>query len=274
MVETQEAEDTKQLKSKKKIDNEQALIITDLNSQDLKSKILTNIKPQQSIPQTFPPISPASKHNTLKKQEYKDCNLKSTKIKSRNRKRNLGVLGLGNVDEDLGGGVDDVKEFHDGGAVVGNGDSALVVVDQLVHTPGPQRGPHHIGHRRASVDVAHQLRFSLRRIRPLLQQYDLRLLLFSQKHNVSESLEQLSLTIIQIHREREREYHHGCHCWQQWRLERERERRLGFCGYFKLRLRLQSLFLYFIFIFWRFLVSAIRGIGDFGVLRCTITTVC
>ena len=65
------------------------------------------------------------------KQEYKDCNLKSTKIKSRNRKtkRNLGVLRLGNVDEDLGGGVDDVKEFHDGGAVVGNGDSALVIVD-------------------------------------------------------------------------------------------------------------------------------------------------
>jgi hypothetical protein len=54
---------------------------------------------------------------------------KFIKKKNRNRKRNLGVLGFGNVDEDLGGGVDDVEEFHDGGAVVGNGDSALVVVD-------------------------------------------------------------------------------------------------------------------------------------------------
>ena len=88
----------------------------------------------------------------------------------------LGVLGAGDVDEDLGGGVDDVEELHDGGAVVGDGDAALVVVDELVHSSGPQRRPHHVRHRRASVDVAHHLRLPLRRVRPLLQQYDLRLL--------------------------------------------------------------------------------------------------
>ena len=41
----------------------------------------------------------------------------------------LGVLRLGDVDEDSGGGVNDVEELHDGGAVVGDGDGSLVVVD-------------------------------------------------------------------------------------------------------------------------------------------------
>lgn len=74
--------------------------------------------------------------------------------------------------------MDDVEELHDGGAVVGDGDVALVVVNELVHSPGTQRGPHHVRHGRAGVDVAHQLRLPLRRVRPFLQQYDLRLLFF------------------------------------------------------------------------------------------------
>lgn len=76
----------------------------------------------------------------------------------------------------------DVEEAHDGCAVVGDGDSALVVVDELVHPPGPQRGPHGVAHRRARVDVAHHLRAPLRRVRALLEQDDLRLL-----RNTSES---------------------------------------------------------------------------------------
>jgi len=71
--------------------------------------------------------------------------------------------------------VHDVEEAHDGGAVVGDGDAALVVVDELVHAPGPQRGPHGVRHRRARVDVAHHLRAPLRRVRALLEQDDLRL---------------------------------------------------------------------------------------------------
>lgn len=87
---------------------------------------------------------------------------------------NLGVLRFGDVDEDLGGGVHDVEEAHDGGAVVGDG-GALVVVDELVHPAGAQRGPHRVRHRRARADVADHLRAALRRVRPLLEQDDLRL---------------------------------------------------------------------------------------------------
>ena len=63
-------------------------------------------------------------------------------------------MGLGDIDEDLGGGVDDVEELHDGGAVVGNGDAALVVVDEFIHTPGSQGGPHHVGDGGAGIYVA------------------------------------------------------------------------------------------------------------------------
>lgn len=68
----------------------------------------------------------------------------------------------------------DVEEAHDGGAVVGDG-GALVVVDELVHPAGAQGGPHRVGHGRARADVADHLRAALRRVRPLLEQDDLRL---------------------------------------------------------------------------------------------------
>jgi hypothetical protein len=75
---------------------------------------------------------------------------------------------------DLGGKVHDVEEAHDGGAVVGDGDTALVVVDELVIPSGAQRGPHCVPHRRARVDVAHRLRAPLRRVCALLEQDELR----------------------------------------------------------------------------------------------------
>jgi hypothetical protein len=92
------------------------------------------------------------------------------------RRAHLGVLRLGDVDEDLGGGVDDVEKAHDGGAVVGDGAAALVVMDELIHAAGPQRGAHGVRHRRARVDVAHRMCLPLRRVCALLQQDDLRLL--------------------------------------------------------------------------------------------------
>ena len=76
--------------------------------------------------------------------------------------------------------MDDVEELHDGGAVVGDGDGALVVVDELVHAAGAECGADHVGDGGAGVDVAHQLRLPLRRVRPFLQKYDLRLLLLFQ----------------------------------------------------------------------------------------------
>lgn len=51
--------------------------------------------------------------------------------------------------------MDDVEKLHDGGAVVRDGDVALVVVNELVHSPGSQGRTYHVGHRRAGVDVAH-----------------------------------------------------------------------------------------------------------------------
>lgn len=77
-------------------------------------------------------------------------------------------MGLGNVDKDLGGGMDNVKELHDGGTVVGDGDRAFVVMNQLIHTPRPQRGPDHVCRSSAGVYVAHQLRLSLGRVRSFL----------------------------------------------------------------------------------------------------------
>lgn len=71
--------------------------------------------------------------------------------------------------------MDDVEEAHDGGAVVGDGGDALVVVDELVHSPGAQRGPHRVRHRRAGADVAQHLPAALRRVRALLEEDDLRL---------------------------------------------------------------------------------------------------
>lgn len=77
---------------------------------------------------------------------------------SRNRKEgegNLGVLRLGDIDEDLCGGMENIEKLHDGSPVVGNGDVPLVVVNELVHTPGTQGCSNHVSDGGASVYVAH-----------------------------------------------------------------------------------------------------------------------
>jgi hypothetical protein len=51
----------------------------------------------------------------------------------------LVVLGLGDVDQGLGGGVDHVQHLEDRGAVVGD-DRVAVELDELVHSPGAWRG--------------------------------------------------------------------------------------------------------------------------------------
>ena len=89
-------------------------------------------------------------------------------------------MGLGDVDEHLGGRVDDVEELHDGGAVVGDSGVALVVVDELVHAPGAEGGADGVGDDGAGVDVAHQLGLTLGCVGPFLEKYDLGLLLSSQ----------------------------------------------------------------------------------------------
>jgi hypothetical protein len=64
-------------------------------------------------------------------------------------------------------------------------------VDELVHPAGPQRGPHRVRHRRARADVAQHLPAALRRVRPLLEEDDLRLLrktrLPSQNHRSADA---------------------------------------------------------------------------------------
>jgi len=88
----------------------------------------------------------------------------------------LRILRLSDVDKDFGGRVDDVKELHDGGAIVGDGDISLVIVDQLVHAARAEGGADDVGDGGAGIDVAHQLRLPLRSVRAFLQQNDLRLL--------------------------------------------------------------------------------------------------
>jgi hypothetical protein len=48
-----------------------------------------------------------------------------------------------------------------------------VVVYELVHAPGPQRGPDGVHHRHTGIDVADQLRLALAAVRALLQKDDL-----------------------------------------------------------------------------------------------------
>ena len=78
--------------------------------------------------------------------------------------------------------MNDVKQLHDGGAVIGDGGAALFVVDELVHSSGAQRRANRVSHGCASIDVAHHLRLPLRGVRPFFQQYDLGLLQSSHQN--------------------------------------------------------------------------------------------
>lgn len=71
--------------------------------------------------------------------------------------------------------MDDVEQLHDRSPVVGDGGVALVVVDELVHAAGAERGADDVGDGGAGVDVGDDLRLALRGVRALLQQDDLRL---------------------------------------------------------------------------------------------------
>jgi hypothetical protein len=98
----------------------------------------------------------------------------------------LRILGLGDVDEDLSGRVDDIEKLHDSGAVVGYGGISLVVMDQLVHPSRSQSGADDVGDGGASTNVTHHLRFPLRSVCALLEQYDLGLLQPLQKQKFSD----------------------------------------------------------------------------------------
>lgn len=56
-----------------------------------------------------------------------------------------GVLGLGELDEELGGRLEDVHAVEDGGAVVGDEDFAGSGLDHLVHALGAQGGADGVG---------------------------------------------------------------------------------------------------------------------------------
>ena len=75
----------------------------------------------------------------------------------------------------VGGGMDDLQQLHDRGAVVGDGHLTVVVVDQLVHAARAEGSAHDVHHGLARVDVADQLPLALRCVRPFLEQNDLRL---------------------------------------------------------------------------------------------------
>ena len=65
----------------------------------------------------------------------------------------LGVLGLGDLDEHLGGRVLDVHLLEDGHAVVGDDDVSHGVHEHLVHAPGPEAAPDGVGDRLRGGDV-------------------------------------------------------------------------------------------------------------------------
>ena len=65
----------------------------------------------------------------------------------------LGVLRHRDLHERHGGRVHDLQQLHEGRAVVGDRDGALVVVDELVHAARAERGAHDVDDRLARVDV-------------------------------------------------------------------------------------------------------------------------
>jgi hypothetical protein len=71
----------------------------------------------------------------------------------------LVVLGLGDIDEGLGGGVDNVEELDQSGTVIGDGHTASIV-DKLVHTAGTEGGLDDVNDGLARVDVGNDLSFA------------------------------------------------------------------------------------------------------------------
>ena len=65
----------------------------------------------------------------------------------------LGILGLGDLDEHLGSGVLDVHLLQDGHTVVGDDDVADGVDEHLVHSPGAEAAPDCVGDGPGGGDV-------------------------------------------------------------------------------------------------------------------------
>ena len=56
--------------------------------------------------------------------------------------------------------MDNVKELHYGGTIIGDG-CGFLIVDEFVHPPRPESGADSVHHSSACIDVAYQLRLSL-----------------------------------------------------------------------------------------------------------------
>jgi hypothetical protein len=72
--------------------------------------------------------------------------------------------------------VHDVQQLHHCRAIVGDGDGAVLAVDQLVHATRTQRSFHCRSNHFAGIDVADQLWGSLRGISSFLEKDNSRLL--------------------------------------------------------------------------------------------------
>ena len=65
----------------------------------------------------------------------------------------LGVLGFGDLDDHLGGGVLDIDLLEDGHSIVGDDDISDGVDQHLVHSLGSEGGPDRVGHGLGGADV-------------------------------------------------------------------------------------------------------------------------
>ncbi len=68
--------------------------------------------------------------------------------------------------------MNDVEQPHNGGAVVGDGSSAIHIYE-FVHSSWTERGSNGFGHRHAGINVRNDLTFSLAGVRPLSEQNNL-----------------------------------------------------------------------------------------------------
>lgn len=83
----------------------------------------------------------------------------------------LSILRDGDIDERLGCWVDDVKQLHYGGSIVRNGDRT-VIVDKFVHATRSKSRSDCVDNHFASINVANELWYSLRRVCSFLEKDD------------------------------------------------------------------------------------------------------
>ena len=102
----------------------------------------------------------------------------------------LVVLRSGDIHECLSGRMDDIQQFHDGCSIVGDGGHAVGIVKQLVHTTWAECRADSVNDGHAGIDVAYYLSLSLRCIRSLLEEDDLRLLLGARFNETARRAQQ------------------------------------------------------------------------------------